>query len=191
MTAPEPDGIVWRTSSYSGNGGDCVQVAPASDRVLVRDSKNPDGPALAVPAVAWRVFRTPTGGPLSTSPRRDRAGGTTSSGMVTARDRADPVGEGSFRVSPSPTQPDSGNPYAPMDNDETSGTGAAFVVDRDEVLSKRAALLAGAADFRAFLNRIWEELFMEPMGGDPVSHDVARAVTYRMRDAEDSYFNVC
>ncbi len=73
MTAPEPDGIVWHTSSYSGgNGacvqvdwrtssysvgnGNCVQVAPAPDRVLVRDSKDPDGPALAVPTPAWRVF---------------------------------------------------------------------------------------------------------------------------------------
>jgi hypothetical protein len=73
MTALEPDRIVWHTSSYSwGNGdcvqvgwrtssyswgnGNCVQVAPAPDRVLVRDSKNPDGPALAVPTPAWRAF---------------------------------------------------------------------------------------------------------------------------------------
>jgi Domain of unknown function (DUF397) len=74
MTAPEPDRIVWRTSSYSaGSGncvqvgwrissysygsGNCVQVAPAVDRrVLVRDSKNPDGPALTVPTPAWRAF---------------------------------------------------------------------------------------------------------------------------------------
>ncbi len=58
MTAPEPDGSVWHTSSYSGGGGNCVQVAPAPERVLVRDSKNPDGPALAVPAAAWRAFLT-------------------------------------------------------------------------------------------------------------------------------------
>ncbi|MGH3826813.1 MAG: DUF397 domain-containing protein [Pseudonocardiaceae bacterium] len=73
MTAPEPDGIVWRKSSYSGtNGncvevgwrissycasnGDCVQVAPAPGRVLVRDSKNPGGPALALPPATWRAF---------------------------------------------------------------------------------------------------------------------------------------
>jgi Domain of unknown function (DUF397) len=56
MTAPEPDGIVWHTSSYSGNGGDCVQVAPTPDRVLVHDSKDSDGPVLAVPAAAWRAF---------------------------------------------------------------------------------------------------------------------------------------
>ncbi|MBV9161776.1 MAG: DUF397 domain-containing protein [Pseudonocardiales bacterium] len=73
MTAPEPDRIVWRKSSYSSwNGGcvevgrrtssysvvngNCVQVAPAPARVLVRDSKDPEGPALAVPTPAWRSF---------------------------------------------------------------------------------------------------------------------------------------
>ncbi|HEY6423457.1 MAG TPA: DUF397 domain-containing protein [Pseudonocardiaceae bacterium] len=56
MTAVEPDRIVWHTSSYSGGNGDCVQVAPAPDRVLVRDSKDPDGPALAFPTPAWRAF---------------------------------------------------------------------------------------------------------------------------------------
>jgi Domain of unknown function (DUF397) len=58
MTAPEPDTIVWHTSSYCGGHGDCVQVAPVPERVLVRDSKDPDGPALAVPPSAWRRFLT-------------------------------------------------------------------------------------------------------------------------------------
>jgi hypothetical protein len=56
MTAPEPDGIVWHTSSYSNGGDACVEVAPAPDRVLVRDSKDPDGPVLAVTPDAWRAF---------------------------------------------------------------------------------------------------------------------------------------
>ncbi len=90
-------------------------------------------------------------------------------------------------------QPDGGNPYAPMDHDQTPvpATGPAFVVNRDEVLAKHAALLAEADDFQLFLNHKWDQLFMTPMGGDPVSQDVARAVTHRIRDAEDSYFNVC
>jgi len=75
MTAPEPDGIVWhtssysggngacvevgwRTSSYSGGSGNCVEVAPTPDAVLVRDSKDPYGPVLAVPRTAWRAFLT-------------------------------------------------------------------------------------------------------------------------------------
>jgi hypothetical protein len=56
MTAPEPDGIVWRKSSYSAGNGGCVEVATTTDRVLVRDSKDPDGPVLAVTPAAWRAF---------------------------------------------------------------------------------------------------------------------------------------
>ena len=55
-TAPEPDGIAWRTSSYSGNSGNCVEVAPAPEGVLVRDSKDPAGPALAVTTAQWQAF---------------------------------------------------------------------------------------------------------------------------------------
>ncbi|MGH3535250.1 MAG: DUF397 domain-containing protein [Pseudonocardiaceae bacterium] len=58
MTAREPGSIVWHTSSYSYGNGNCVQVAPTPDRVLVRDSKNPDGPALTVPTPAWQAFLT-------------------------------------------------------------------------------------------------------------------------------------
>jgi hypothetical protein len=58
MTAPEPGGIVWHTSSYSGAHDDCVEVAPTRERVLVRDSKNPDGSALAVPSPTWQTFLT-------------------------------------------------------------------------------------------------------------------------------------
>lgn len=56
MSAPEPDGIVWRTSSYSGSGSDCVEVAPAPAGVMVRDSKNADGPVLAVTITSWQAF---------------------------------------------------------------------------------------------------------------------------------------
>ncbi len=56
MTA-EPQ---WFTSSYSSNGGDCIEVArnlAASTNVVpVRDSKDPAGPALSFPAEAWRSF---------------------------------------------------------------------------------------------------------------------------------------
>ncbi|WP_225096454.1 DUF397 domain-containing protein, partial [Streptomyces sp. CoH27] len=44
----------WFTSSYSNNGGNCVEVAvnlAASHGVIpVRDSKNPSGPVLSFPA---------------------------------------------------------------------------------------------------------------------------------------------
>lgn len=49
----------WFTSSYSDNGGNCVEVAvPAGrlDTVPVRDSKDPAGPVLAFSPAAWVAF---------------------------------------------------------------------------------------------------------------------------------------
>jgi hypothetical protein len=49
----------WRKASYSsGNGGNCVEVGQGSDAVAVRDTKNPDGATLSVPAGAWASFTT-------------------------------------------------------------------------------------------------------------------------------------
>lgn len=49
---------IWRKSSYSGpDNGDCVEVADGfPGAVPVRDSKNPNGPALVIPASAWSAF---------------------------------------------------------------------------------------------------------------------------------------
>jgi hypothetical protein len=51
-------GVTWRKTSYSGgNGGECVEVAATPDAlVAVRDSKDPEGPALTFPASRWREF---------------------------------------------------------------------------------------------------------------------------------------
>ncbi|MEU9333951.1 DUF397 domain-containing protein [Streptomyces sp. NPDC048290] len=47
----------FRKSSYSGQQGNCVEVAPtASEGHTVRDSKRPDGPRLTVSRDGWRAF---------------------------------------------------------------------------------------------------------------------------------------
>jgi uncharacterized protein DUF397 len=47
----------WRISSYSGQNGACVEVAGAlRGVVVVRDSKDRDGPALAIDPEEWRGF---------------------------------------------------------------------------------------------------------------------------------------
>lgn len=47
----------WRTSSYSGTNGNCVEVAAHSGaRVLVRDTKDREGPVLAFRPGTWRRF---------------------------------------------------------------------------------------------------------------------------------------
>ena len=47
----------WRKSSYSGsNGGECVEVGRHHGRVLVRDTKDQQGPVLRVSPAVWRRF---------------------------------------------------------------------------------------------------------------------------------------
>ncbi|RSN68113.1 DUF397 domain-containing protein [Actinomadura sp. WAC 06369] len=49
----------WRKSSYTGpNGGDCVELASFAETVAVRDSKDPDGPMLAVDRRAFAELLT-------------------------------------------------------------------------------------------------------------------------------------
>ncbi|WP_410669496.1 DUF397 domain-containing protein [Amycolatopsis sp. cmx-4-68] len=44
----------WRKSSYSTNGGECVEIALDCPEVLIRDTKDREGGTLAVPATPWR-----------------------------------------------------------------------------------------------------------------------------------------
>ena len=49
----------WRKSSYSGgNGGGCIEVGAymGASRVLVRDTKDRQGPVLAFGPKTWRRF---------------------------------------------------------------------------------------------------------------------------------------
>jgi uncharacterized protein DUF397 len=48
---------LWRTSSYSGQNGACIEVAAnVAGGVVVRDSTDREGPVLAFTPAAWRAF---------------------------------------------------------------------------------------------------------------------------------------
>ena len=57
-------GSNWRKSSYSsGNGGACVEVAAGGPGVVaVRDSKDPDGPALMFSPAEWSALMSSLNG---------------------------------------------------------------------------------------------------------------------------------
>jgi uncharacterized protein DUF397 len=48
--------IEWRTSSFSGEDANCVEVAHTEEAAAIRDSKDSDGPYLVFPAGAFRVL---------------------------------------------------------------------------------------------------------------------------------------
>lgn len=50
------DSATWRTSSYSGTNGNCVEVGGTAGAVWVRDTKDRNGAGLSVPAEAWATF---------------------------------------------------------------------------------------------------------------------------------------
>ncbi|MGW2748129.1 DUF397 domain-containing protein [Streptomyces sp. NPDC001450] len=50
-------GFTWVKSSHSSGDQSCVEVSPqVPGMVPVRDSKNPQGPALALAPSAWPTF---------------------------------------------------------------------------------------------------------------------------------------
>ncbi len=58
LYAASLDGAGWHKSSYTGNNGQCVEIAqiPALPAVAIRDSKNLDVPPLRVSKPALRLF---------------------------------------------------------------------------------------------------------------------------------------
>ncbi|WP_031483154.1 DUF397 domain-containing protein [Streptomyces bicolor] len=56
-TSQQLRSATWRKSSYSGSsGGDCVEVAPLTPHIAVRDSKNPEAGTLTLSLEAYVAF---------------------------------------------------------------------------------------------------------------------------------------
>ena len=56
MVEPPPREGYWRRSTVSGQTGECVEVSFAGEAVLVRNSRQPDGPQLSFTLPEWAAF---------------------------------------------------------------------------------------------------------------------------------------
>lgn len=48
--------IVWRRSSRSATQGQCVEVAITPEVIMLRNSRDPDGPVLRFTRAEWLAF---------------------------------------------------------------------------------------------------------------------------------------
>ncbi len=55
-TDPEVRDLQWRKARRSAGNGACVEVAPTSGHIAVRDSKDPDGVRLQYTPQSWQNF---------------------------------------------------------------------------------------------------------------------------------------
>jgi hypothetical protein len=50
------DGLQWRKAIRSCNNGACVEVAPVSGQILIRDSMDRNGPVMRYSGLSWYTF---------------------------------------------------------------------------------------------------------------------------------------
>lgn len=50
----------WRKSTYSGDSSNCLEIAPTSTTLHVRDSKMADSPHLVFHSSVWALFTSHT-----------------------------------------------------------------------------------------------------------------------------------
>ncbi|GGL12278.1 hypothetical protein Sme01_68900 [Sphaerisporangium melleum] len=56
MTERDLSDVAWRKSTYSQQNGNCLETAYVGTSVVLRDSKDSEGPKLFVSKDDWRAF---------------------------------------------------------------------------------------------------------------------------------------
>jgi hypothetical protein len=56
VNRPEVGDLQWRKARASAGNGACVEVAPVSGQIVIRDSKDPEGPVLSYSPEAFQSF---------------------------------------------------------------------------------------------------------------------------------------
>jgi hypothetical protein len=56
LSAGELAGLAWIKAQASNHNGACVEVAASTDKIAIRDSKDPGGPILVYTATEFRAF---------------------------------------------------------------------------------------------------------------------------------------
>jgi hypothetical protein len=56
LTSPESRRLQWRKARRSAGNGACVEAAHTNSQILIRDSKDQEGPVVHYSASSWRAF---------------------------------------------------------------------------------------------------------------------------------------
>jgi hypothetical protein len=56
LSESERAGLTWLKAQSSGANGQCVEIASATGRIAVRDSKDPEGPILVYTSAEFKAF---------------------------------------------------------------------------------------------------------------------------------------
>jgi len=56
LTEAERTGLAWLKAQASSHNGACVEIASIADKIVMRDSKDPDGPILVYTPAEFKAF---------------------------------------------------------------------------------------------------------------------------------------
>jgi hypothetical protein len=56
LSDEEVGGLSWVKASFSNHNGACVEIAATTDKIAMRDSKDPGGPILVYTPIEFRAF---------------------------------------------------------------------------------------------------------------------------------------